>query len=56
MYSVYGSAESHIALATATTLDAIAATLASTRDSALTVCVNQDGFTRPLNDVEQREL
>jgi hypothetical protein len=49
-------AKPHVALATAATLDSIAATLASTRDSTLTVCVNQDGLTRRLNDVERREL
>jgi hypothetical protein len=56
MYAIFSPAEPHIALATAATLDSIAATLASTRDSKLTVCVNQDGLTRPLNEVEQREL
>ena len=56
VYAIYSPAKPHIALATAATLDAIAATLASALDSKLTVCVSQDGLTRPLNGVEQREL
>jgi hypothetical protein len=56
MYAIFSAAKPHLALATAATLDSIAATLASTRDSKLTVYVNQDGLTRPLNELEQREL
>jgi hypothetical protein len=56
VYAIFNPAKPHVALATAATLDSIAATLASRRDRKLTVCVNQDGLTRPLSDVEQREL
>jgi hypothetical protein len=56
VYAIFSPARPHVALATGTTLDSIAATLASKHDSKLTVCVNQDGLTRPLNDVEQCEL
>jgi hypothetical protein len=56
VYAIFSPAKPHVALATAATLDSIAARLASRRDQKLAVCVNQDGLTRPLNDVEQREL
>jgi hypothetical protein len=56
VYAIFSPGKPHVALATAATIDSIAVTLASRRDSKLTVCVNQDGLTRPLNDAEQREL
>jgi len=56
VYAIFSPGKPHVALATAATLDSIAVTLVSRRHSKLTVCVNQDGLTRPLNDAEQREL
>jgi hypothetical protein len=56
MYVIFDPDEPHIALDTAGTLDRIAAALALRSESGPTVCVNQDGLSRSLNDAEQREL
>jgi hypothetical protein len=56
VYAIFSPTKPHVALTTAATLESIAATLTSRRDRKLAVCVNQDGLTRPLNDVAQREL
>lgn len=53
---IFDPAEPHVALDTAGTLDSIAKALASRSEARLTVCVNQDGMSRPLNDAEQHEL
>lgn len=49
---IFDPAQPHVAL---DTIDAIAAVIASRRESGLTVCVNQDGLSHTLSADEQRE-
>jgi len=56
MYVIFDPAQPHVALDTGDTLDSIATALSSRPERGLTVCVNQDGLSRALNDAEQREV
>jgi hypothetical protein len=56
VYVIFDPTQPHIALDTAGTIDAIATVLAARSEPGLTVCVNQDGLSRALNDAEQREV
>jgi len=56
MYVIFNPTQPHIALDTGDTLDLIATALSSRPERGLTVCVNQDGLSRALNEAEQREV
>ncbi len=56
MYVIFNLAQPHVALDAGDTLDSIATALSSRPEHGLTVCVNQDGLSRALNDAEQREV
>jgi len=56
IYVIFNPTQPHVALDTADTLDSIATALSSRPERGLTVCVNQDGLSRALNDAEQREV
>jgi hypothetical protein len=56
MYVIFDPSRPHVALDTAGSLDSIASMLASRPETGLTVCVNQDGLSRGLNEAERREV
>jgi hypothetical protein len=56
MYVISDPSQSHVALGTATTLQALASTLAARSEANLVVYVNQDGLSHALDATERREL